>query len=491
MPNGSHSFYAKAYDAAGNSTTSAANTVTVNNAVQTAGPWAIRLGGSSTDYGSAQAVDGSGNIIVAGVFTATVDFSNGSNPSQGTLSSSGPFDYDVFVAKYSSSGAYLWAKRFGSSTASEVPKCMALDSSGNIFVGGTFLGGSVMKLDSSGNLQWTKGPVVTGNNQIGINSIATDSQGSLLVTGMFNTPQNPNNPMDFGDGHVLLSSAGSDDAFLAKYAADGTCLFAKDFFNYGGREYGTGVAVDKRINPGTGQPYDNILVTGYSFSGLDLGGGLLLNGISTGTAAYGFLGLFNTSGGHLWSRTFGTQTVTDPSGSFARPSAMTLDSSGNIVVSGLWNSAANFGGGTRSGWAPNWLMFVAKYAVTDGHWIWDTEIAGNLDISPASVTADAQNNVIVAGSFHGTVNVGAQSITTGFNYAPSPSDCFVVKYSSAGSPAWVKSFGGPGDDGANGVSVDSSGSPVVTGGFNGSATFGSQSLTSAGGVDCFLMRLSP
>ena len=76
------------------------------------------------------------------------------------------------------------------------------------------------------------------------------------------------------------------------------------------------------------------------------------------------------------------------------------------------------------------------------------------------------------------------------------SDCFVSKYSSAGLPAWANQFGGTDNDLGNGVAVDSSGNPVATGGFYNNvsgtpATFGSQSLTSAGGLDCFLLRLNP
>src|SRR2546429_390760 len=67
------------------------------------------------------------------------------------------------------------------------------------------------------------------------------------------------------------------------------------------------------------------------------------------------------------------------------------------------------------------------------------------------------------------------------------SDCFVAKYSSAAVPGWAKQYGGTDNDLGNAVAVDFSGNPVATGGFynnvNGTpATFGSQSLTSAGGV---------
>ena len=72
----------------------------------------------------------------------------------------------------------------------------------------------------------------------------------------------------------------STDAFLVKYSPDPAdptggsmkVAWAKNFPNYGSSEYGTGVVVDKRINSATGLPYDNILLTGYAMSDIDLGG---------------------------------------------------------------------------------------------------------------------------------------------------------------------------------------------------------------------------
>src|SRR5207248_6292751 len=74
MANGSHSFYAKAYDAAGNSTSSAAKTVNVSNTTQAPGPWAKSFGGTFSDSGSASTVDAGGNIVVAGYFKGTANF---------------------------------------------------------------------------------------------------------------------------------------------------------------------------------------------------------------------------------------------------------------------------------------------------------------------------------------------------------------------------------------------------------------------------------
>src|SRR5207253_9328133 len=91
--------------------------------------WAKALSGSSEDYGYAIAVDGSGNPIVAGSFLGGVAFAAGQFSSFG--------DNDVYVAKYSSSGAEVWFQRFGS-TGSDVANGVGVESNGDTVLTGTF-----------------------------------------------------------------------------------------------------------------------------------------------------------------------------------------------------------------------------------------------------------------------------------------------------------------------------------------------------------------
>ena len=90
--------------------------------------WSKRLGGTSADSGRSVAVDDSDNVLVTGYFVGTVDFGGGSLTSAGL---------DIFAAKYSSSGAYIWAKRFGGSS-SDSGNTIAVDNIGNVLVGGYF-----------------------------------------------------------------------------------------------------------------------------------------------------------------------------------------------------------------------------------------------------------------------------------------------------------------------------------------------------------------
>ncbi len=70
-------------------------------------------------------------------------------------------------------------------------------------------------------------------------------------------------------------------------------------------------------------------------------------------------------------------------------------------------------------------------------------------------------------------------------------DIFVVKYDPAGSHLWSKRFGDASNQSGQSIATDSSGNVLVTGEVAGSADFGGGSLTSAGAEDIFVAKLDP
>lgn len=69
-------------------------------------------------------------------------------------------------------------------------------------------------------------------------------------------------------------------------------------------------------------------------------------------------------------------------------------------------------------------------------------------------------------------------------------DIFIAKYDNTGVCQWAKKAGGSGADIGNGITVDNSGNVIVTGEFAGTASFGSSSLTSMNGsTDVFTTKL--
>jgi hypothetical protein len=97
--------------------------------------WTKKFGSTAIDSGASVAVDASGNVYTAGLFSGTVDF----DPGAGTqnLISSGLFD--VFVSKLNTAGNYVWAKKLGGASY-DWGASVAVDASGNVYTAGLFSG---------------------------------------------------------------------------------------------------------------------------------------------------------------------------------------------------------------------------------------------------------------------------------------------------------------------------------------------------------------
>jgi hypothetical protein len=67
---------------------------------------------------------------------------------------------------------------------------------------------------------------------------------------------------------------------------------------------------------------------------------------------------------------------------------------------------------------------------------------------------------------------------------------WVAKLDRAGSWQWTLSAGGAGADRASGIGVDSAGDIYVTGSFSDTATFGTVEVSSKGGTDVFVWKIS-
>jgi len=108
------------------------------------------------------------------------------------------------------------------------------------------------------------------------------------------------------------------------------------------------------------------------------------------------------------------------------------------------------------------------------------------------VAVDTNGNTLVSGTFTGTVDLDpdvGQSLLT----SAGGNDVFVAKYSAGNELLWARRFGGSGDDRANALAVNSSGTVYIGGRFEQTASFdpsvSAASLTSAGGPDAFIGSL--
>lgn len=422
--------------------------------------WSLRFGSTSPDRGLSVAVDAIGNSYVTGFFAGAVDFGGGPLTSAGSS--------DIFVAKYNANGVHQWSKRFGSTDLDE-GHGIALDANGHVLVTGFFIGtvdfgggplvaaGSgqelfIAKYDMDGNHVWSQR---FGDNfaDVGM-SIAVDTSDNVAVAGYFTGSINL--------GGSNLTSAGTDDVFLAKYDADGNHLWSQRMGG-SGSDQPRAVAVDA---------LDNILLTGeYSFA-VNFGGGAL----PSAGAYEAFVAKYDASGAHLWSRGFASASTDVGNG-------ITADSAGNVLVTGQFFGTVDFGGGgLTSAGAED--AFVAKYDASGAH-LWSQRFGGVPDNDRGyAIAVNEFDDVIVTGSFQGSADFGGGPFVASFR------DIFLAKYDADGLHQWSAFYGLTGADEGRSLAVDSMGNVLLTGHFQSTADFGGGGLTSAGGEDVFLVKYS-
>jgi len=87
---------------------------------------------------NAISVDASNNILLAGDISGAVDFGNDANSNDVSIAYLGLTD--AFVAKFTSALVPIWAKSYGDAAHDQTVNGIAADSSGNVFIGGTYSG---------------------------------------------------------------------------------------------------------------------------------------------------------------------------------------------------------------------------------------------------------------------------------------------------------------------------------------------------------------
>jgi hypothetical protein len=104
------------------------------------------------------------------------------------------------------------------------------------------------------------------------------------------------------------------------------------------------------------------------------------------------------------------------------------------------------------------------------------------------VATTPQGNVVLAGSFAGTVSFGGSPLV---QVGAGGDDLFVAEFDCSGKPLWSKSFGATANVGAElaALAIGADGSILLTGGYSGPLDFGMGPLTSAGIWDGFIAKL--
>ncbi len=312
-----------------------------------------------------------------------------------------------------------------------------------------FLTSAICLYHTNINAQWIQFYNGTGNTEDRANCIAVDNNKNSYVTGS-------------------SKGAGSDfDYYTIKYDSNGAVQWSH-------RYNGPGNYID--------EPTDievdisgNVYVTGYSFG----------NGTD-----YDFATIkYNSNGVVQW-----TQRYSSPDSSEEKATELSVDNSGNVIVTGYnWiNAEFEYDYLTikyNSSGVQQWIRFydgtgdyydLANYVVTDA--------SGNVYVTGTSYGLDSEYDYLTikynaSGTLQWTargngaggsydeakkvvVDAAGNVYVTGFSYAPGTQyNYLTAKYNSAGVIQWSQYFDGSGNsfDYANDIEVDISGNVYVTG----------------------------
>jgi hypothetical protein len=419
--------------------------------------WNTFLGSMWEDTAKAIAVDGSGNIYIAG--DSKLTWGTPINPHSGIN------QFDIFVAKLNSSGELQWHTFMGG-LSDDLCRDMSLDGNGNIYVVGdsnatwgapvnAFTSNDVVavKLNSSGVLQWNTfmGAGGAQSSDQG-HGIAVDGSGNVYVVGgsegPWGTPINPFNQYnEYWDAFVVKLNSSGERQWLT-------------FMGSTDDEVGHGIAVN-----GGG----NVYVVGESGATW----GTPVNPFTGTENSDVFVAKLNTSGERQWNTFMGSTE-------YDEGFAIAVDGSESSYVVG--DSSASWGtpiNAHTGGSEPD--AFVAKLDV-NGNRQWNTFMGSTNADRGFGVAVDTTGNVYVTGMSELTWGTPINAHAGG-----GPPDAFAAKFNSSGERQWNAFMGSTDEDTGNGIAVDGIGSVYVVG--ESMASWGSPIRAYSGGRDAFVVKI--
>ena len=222
----------------------------------------------------------------------------------------------------------------------------------------------------------------------------------------------------------------------------------------------------------------NMIVVGTFSGSMTVGGGATAFTSLGGSDA--FVVKLSPSGAVLWSRRVGgtgNDTV----------SALAVDGSDNVIITGAMGGTVDFGGGPVTG-----IGYIAKLNSCGNH-VWSkgfTKVYSVASTQPNDVAANASGTIVLGGLQSGAIDYGAGNILSTGSNNPGP---FVQVLAADGSFLWGR--GGSTDatiepEQVNGVAIDASGNVAVVGDHRFGLSMGCSTSATSPYSDMFVMKLT-
>ena len=376
---------------------------------------------------------------------------------------------DILAAHLDEWGKPVWVRRFGS-RGTDIAPDIATDSQGSALMTGmcsngsdfdgfqvTTLGGSdacTAKLASDGAVLWVR--TVGGAETDSGNEVCTDVADNVLVVG--------NTEGEVVAGQTRLLHKGGMDSFVLKYDSDGGLLWARGISG-GADEQGRGIATD---------PDGNVAVVG-EFSGTIQLGSLSLTAASDQRDI--FVAKYDPQGLLLWARRYGAAGE-----DFAR--GVGIDAQGYIYVTGVFSDKVPFGQTTLQAESNREQLFLMRLT-PDGETDWAQGMTGPGQGHGCEIEVAADGDSVIACDILGELQIGDRTITSlGIR------EGIVARFSADGSLLWVKTLGATDASASFAIALDPNSDLVTTvGAFSGTIGNNGYSLTSVPDSSSYIIRL--
>jgi hypothetical protein len=242
--------------------------------------------------------------------------------------------------------------------------------------------------------------------------VAVDADRNIFVFGSFD------GTISFGG--PALTAENPTDIFLVKLDVNGNHVWSKRFKS-DSPQVDNAIVVDAA---------GDVLIAGDFYGELDFGNGPF----ATKGGSDIFVAKFGPAGNLLWTRQFGDSTNQYLGG-------IAVDALGDVAIVGTFEGAIHFDNqlsitslGSVVGEPTD--AFVAKLASGSGFGVWAKRFGDDMAAQGAnSVAIGGAGHIAVAGAFSGTINFGADNLST-----PNESAIYLARFDKDGGLDWAQSF---------------------------------------------------
>ncbi len=354
--------------------------------------WVHRFGDQLTGAivgGTGVAIDGNDNVVIVGSMEGDVDF--GAGPLS-TVASGGSADTNLFVAGFTSTGAYRFAKNYAVDAGLGWAD-IAADQDGDVFVAAAFDGTATLgsaTFVSAGSTD----VLVAGFSSMGVPAWAhrmggggTDSLRSMNSTHdgtIYVVGSTSSSPVDLGNGPTSIVGSGGD-AYVTSFTSSGAYRWSK--LLAGSLESGEGVAVDAS---------GNVFMSGTHQGGTDVVPGSM----SSNSFENVFLESLDATGAFRWSWTLPSTAMpmTSTSEAFAA-----VSTAGDLVTAGDFDVSLDAGFGPMTTFGHD--IFLASYH-SDGTPRFAQKFGASNSNAAHAVAVDSLGRCYVTGEYTGSPNYG-------------------------------------------------------------------------------------